>query len=1022
MRIVQVVLQNVKSYAGPTTIPLLTGINAVCGENGAGKSTILEAIGFTLFGFKPYKLEAFLREGEKSGSITVTVEDDDGCTYHLVRKLGSGAGQAIYDEMNRKMAEGEADVKEWRRRFFGLEGRADLEELFRDTIGPPQGTLTAIFLESAAPRKEKFDRLLGITEYREAADGLRDVRNLFERLATEADRRAATLEGDVRRLPEVEGRQTAVTRRKTELASGLAARLQRQAQLLDARKEAERAQKAVQDARSALQLAESRATDATRRQNELAVELRRAEEAVRLVDASRAGHLAYEETATQLKQLEERRKQRDQLRRSVEMADRNVLYWEQEVKTAQEKLEALEQDEGRAAEREGLLPEQERREALVRQAEECVRAHAEAAGQLPEAGRRLEAALGRLREAQEQLSAVEAAKPEAARLEQLRERARELREGITALERQEWTLKQTTQELSVTEGRVAQLSREMDQLQAEITGLRPLEVVARLGAERQASRDELASELAALKSRHLEAQRSRKQVEGGLCPFLHETCRNLRPGVSLDAYFDGLVADTGVHLARTEAALVHAEAALLESRQAERAVSRLPDLASRASQLEEERDREGCGVAEQRQQLLGVAAAPQERERMEGELRRVEGELQRAEEATRRAGGETGWLRQRDDALEAKAREEEQLARLRDLVEAGAGAGEALAETRLALQELGNPREELRLLRDRIARERPAAERTLERAQKNAEAARAAAASAGRALEPFAALEEEMSAAAARRDESEPAHRIFLSNQAEAEQMPRRREAHQSALVEVKRTADAMVEARRALQEIQASYDPEEHRRILEELERVAAAVSSDRREIQMCEEDERRLLEELDGLRRSREQMEAAQGEASENRRLKDAVDTIRDVLKLAGPEMTKELLRRVSTRATTIYRDLMGEAAVSIEWGNDYEVRCRIRAEEREFKQLSGGEQMGAALAIRLALLQTISDVRLAFLDEPTAHMDATRRVNLAAQIQNLRSFDQLVVISHDDSFDTLFGHVVHLSKRDGATVVER
>ena len=91
MRIVQVVLQNVKSYADATTISLLPGINAVCGENGAGKSTILEAIGFALFGYRPYKLDAFLREGEKSGSITVTVEGDDGCPYHVVRKLGSGA-------------------------------------------------------------------------------------------------------------------------------------------------------------------------------------------------------------------------------------------------------------------------------------------------------------------------------------------------------------------------------------------------------------------------------------------------------------------------------------------------------------------------------------------------------------------------------------------------------------------------------------------------------------------------------------------------------------------------------------------------------------------------------------------------------------------------------------------------------------------------------------------------------------------------------------------------------------------
>src|SRR5665647_1139964 len=98
MRVARVVLQNVKSYADSTTIELAPGINAVCGENGAGKSTILEAIGFTLFGYRPYKLDAFLREGEKSGSIVVTVEDDDGCSYQLERKLGSSASQAVYDE------------------------------------------------------------------------------------------------------------------------------------------------------------------------------------------------------------------------------------------------------------------------------------------------------------------------------------------------------------------------------------------------------------------------------------------------------------------------------------------------------------------------------------------------------------------------------------------------------------------------------------------------------------------------------------------------------------------------------------------------------------------------------------------------------------------------------------------------------------------------------------------------------------------------------------------------------------
>ena len=166
---------------------------------------------------------------------------------------------------------------------------------------------------------------------------------------------------------------------------------------------------------------------------------------------------------------------------------------------------------------------------------------------------------------------------------------------------------------------------------------------------------------------------------------------------------------------------------------------------------------------------------------------------------------------------------------------------------------------------------------------------------------------------------------------------------------------------------------------------------------------------------------METTQREAAESRRLVEAVESIRRALDAAGPEIARALLRRISARATGIFRELLGQPTVSLEWDADYEIRCRVRAEEREFKQLSGGEQMAAALAVRLALLQTLSNLRMAFLDEPTAHMDAVRRTNLAAQIQNLRSFDQLVVISHDDSFDTLFGHVVRLSKQAGATVVE-
>jgi exonuclease SbcC len=73
-----------------------------------------------------------------------------------------------------------------------------------------------------------------------------------------------------------------------------------------------------------------------------------------------------------------------------------------------------------------------------------------------------------------------------------------------------------------------------------------------------------------------------------------------------------------------------------------------------------------------------------------------------------------------------------------------------------------------------------------------------------------------------------------------------------------------------------------------------------------------------------------------------------------------------------------------------------------DRPFINLSGGEQMAAALSVRLALLKQLSDIRIAFFDEPTTNMDAERRENLAAEIGQIKHFDQLFVISHDDTFE--------------------
>ena len=75
----------------------------------------------------------------------------------------------------------------------------------------------------------------------------------------------------------------------------------------------------------------------------------------------------------------------------------------------------------------------------------------------------------------------------------------------------------------------------------------------------------------------------------------------------------------------------------------------------------------------------------------------------------------------------------------------------------------------------------------------------------------------------------------------------------------------------------------------------------------------------------------------------------------------------------------------------------------------------------AVRLALLTQVTDVRFAFFDEPTHNLDDERRDNLARSFYRITGFDQLFVISHDETFNTVIENTigVHMNEM-GESVV--
>ena len=146
-----------------------------------------------------------------------------------------------------------------------------------------------------------------------------------------------------------------------------------------------------------------------------------------------------------------------------------------------------------------------------------------------------------------------------------------------------------------------------------------------------------------------------------------------------------------------------------------------------------------------------------------------------------------------------------------------------------------------------------------------------------------------------------------------------------------------------------------------------------------------------------------------------------IRDTIKSSSEFVINEFIGEISNEANNIYCEIMDDHSASLRWANDYDIKIASGGEICTFKQLSGGERMSAALSVRLALLKSLSNCDFVFLDEPTQNMDEIRRENLSEQITKIKGFKQVFVISHDDTFNEKYAHVIKVQKIDGQSRVE-
>jgi exonuclease SbcC len=170
MRIEIVQLENIRSHV-KSTVPFTRGFNCLVGGLGTGKSSVLYAVDFALFG-EPIgrSFEYLLREGADSAKVTVQFTQN-GRTYKLIRGLkrrGKGIGQdfealKLFEDETLLASMKTDAIAEQFKAITGLD-----KELYREIVWMRQEHLKELLDATPRDRQRRLDELFGLSDYETA--------------------------------------------------------------------------------------------------------------------------------------------------------------------------------------------------------------------------------------------------------------------------------------------------------------------------------------------------------------------------------------------------------------------------------------------------------------------------------------------------------------------------------------------------------------------------------------------------------------------------------------------------------------------------------------------------------------------------------------------------------------------------------------------------------------------------------------------------------------------------------------
>jgi exonuclease SbcC len=223
-------------------------------------------------------------------------------------------------------------------------------------------------------------------------------------------------------------------------------------------------------------------------------------------------------------------------------------------------------------------------------------------------------------------------------------------------------------------------------------------------------------------------------------------------------------------------------------------------------------------------------------------------------------------------------------------------------------------------------------------------------------------------------------------------------------------------------------YDEKLHETKRKELDRLKDEVKE--LSVFIAAKEQEKIGED-DNAKKCRDELRALEAKAAEKKLVSKYVKVLNDIRYAYSKDGIQKLIRAkakpVLEKATRDLFERFNLAYSDVRIDDNYNISVIGSSGEQDIDQISGGERVALAIALRLAIAQVLSGrIETVIMDEPTTHLDEERRKELVNILNSFfreggRIIPQMLIITHHSEIEEVADVVYSVKKKDGYSTIE-